>query len=78
MIFPTNPFTYSSTLPPTHLLVVNCWPTVNSDGSCDVNIDYELSNTALALQDVVITVPLPAGSGAPVIGSCDGEYAVDT
>lgn len=59
-------------------LTINCWPNVNSDGSCDVNIDYELQNTSLALQDVVITIPLPSGAGAPVIGSCDGEYGVDT
>jgi len=57
-------------------LTINCWPTVNSDGTVNVNIDYELINTNLELQNVVITIPLPAGGPAPIIGSCDGDYAV--
>lgn len=39
-------------------LTINCWPS-ESDGNCDVNIEYELENTKLELQDVVISIPLP-------------------
>ena len=41
------------------LLGVNCWPTPSNDGTCDVNIEYELENDKLALHDVVISIPLP-------------------
>ena len=39
--------------------VVNCWPTPSNDGTCDVNIEYELENEGLTLYDVVISIPLP-------------------
>jgi hypothetical protein len=39
--------------------VVNIWPTPSNDGTCEVNIEYELENTKLALHDVVISIPLP-------------------
>ena len=59
------------------MFVVNCWPSENGDGGCDVNIEYELENTKLELQDVVITIPLPMGI-TPSITECDGEYNHDS
>lgn len=38
---------------------VNCWPSENAEGGCDVNIEYELEHTRLELQDVCISIPLP-------------------
>lgn len=58
-------------------LTVNCWPNENSDGSVDVNIDYELQDKSLKLQDVVISIPLPAGAN-PVVASADGDYDIDS
>merc|ERR1712076_364933 len=29
------------------------------------------------LQDVVITVPIPHGNGAPVVAECDGDYTYE-
>ncbi len=39
--------------------VVNCWPSDNGQGGCDVNIEYELEQTHLELQDVVIAIQIP-------------------
>eukprot|EP00045_Choanoeca_perplexa_P014442 m.169987 g.169987 ORF g.169987 m.169987 type:complete len:511 (+) comp16678_c0_seq1:29-1561(+) len=58
-------------------LTVNCWPNENSDGSVDVNIDYELQDKSLKLEDVVMMIPLPAGSN-PVVASADGDYDIDS
>ncbi|XP_032833020.2 coatomer subunit delta [Petromyzon marinus] len=58
-------------------LTINCWPSESGSG-CDVNIEYELQEEALELTDVVITIPLPAGAGVPVVGELDGEYSHDT
>jgi hypothetical protein len=41
------------------VVLVNCWPTPTDDGSCDVNIEYELENDKLALYDLLISIPLP-------------------
>lgn len=38
---------------------VNCWPSENGQGGCDVNIEYELEHTHLELNDVTINIPLP-------------------
>lgn len=38
---------------------VNCWPSPSNDGTCEVNIEYELENETLSLYDVVISIPLP-------------------
>lgn len=38
---------------------VNCWPTPSNDGTCEVNIEYELENDKLTLYDTVISIPLP-------------------
>jgi hypothetical protein len=44
---------------PVDLGVVNCWPTTNDDGGCDVNIEYEAENENVQLHNLVITIPLP-------------------
>uniref|UniRef100_A0A8C7W0J7 Coatomer subunit delta n=1 Tax=Oncorhynchus mykiss TaxID=8022 RepID=A0A8C7W0J7_ONCMY len=58
-------------------LTINCWPSESATG-CDVNIEYELQEEALELNDVVISIPIPSGVGAPVIGDLDGEYRHDS
>ncbi|XP_023648204.1 coatomer subunit delta [Paramormyrops kingsleyae] len=58
-------------------LTINCWPSETGDG-CDVNIEYELQEDGFELNDVVITIPVPSGVGAPVIGDLDGEYRHDS
>jgi len=58
-------------------LSINCWPSDNGSGGCDVNIEYELENTELELQDVVMTIPVPHGVGAPNVAECDGDYTMD-
>ncbi|XP_076832014.1 archain 1b [Brachyhypopomus gauderio] len=57
-------------------LTINCWPS-ETGSVCDVNIEYELQEEALELSDVVITIPVPSGVGAPVVGDLDGEYRHD-
>jgi len=59
-------------------LAINCWPSDNGSGGCDVNIEYELENSTLELQDVVISIPIPHGVGAPNVAECDGDYTHDT
>lgn len=54
-------------------LLINCWPSEAGDGSCDVNIEYELAHTNLELADVNISIPLPIGC-SPTVGECDGTY----
>ncbi|KAI1893472.1 hypothetical protein AGOR_G00124080 [Albula goreensis] len=58
-------------------LTINCWPSEGATG-CDVNIEYELQEEGLELNDVVITIPVPSGVGAPVIGDLDGDYRHDS
>lgn len=58
-------------------LTINCWPSENAEGGCDVNIEYELEHTRLELHDVCITIPLPMGI-TPSIAECDGEYNHDS
>jgi len=58
-------------------LSINCWPSDNGQGGCDVNIEYELEQDQLELQDVVITIPIPHGSGTPVVAECDGDYTYE-
>jgi coatomer subunit delta len=57
--------------------LVNCWPSENGEGGCDVNIEFELENTKLELQDVTITIPLPMGV-TPSITECEGDYNHDS
>ncbi|KAG0147442.1 hypothetical protein CROQUDRAFT_42950 [Cronartium quercuum f. sp. fusiforme G11] len=56
---------------------INCWPTANDDGSCDVNIEYEAENEALELHNLVITLQLPSGV-APNVTQCDGDWKLKT
>uniref|UniRef100_A0A1B6C3S5 Coatomer subunit delta n=1 Tax=Clastoptera arizonana TaxID=38151 RepID=A0A1B6C3S5_9HEMI len=57
-------------------LSINCWPSENGQGGCDVNIEYELEHSHLELNDVDIYIPLPIGC-APKITECDGDYKHD-
>jgi len=59
-------------------LNINCWPSDNGQGGCDVNIEFELEDQNLELSDVVISINIPHGAGAPNIAECDGEYQHDS
>jgi hypothetical protein len=37
---------------------INWWPSKNGESGCNIDIEYELENTKLELQDVVIVIPL--------------------
>lgn len=52
---------------------INCWPSENGEGGCDVNIEYELEQFNLELNDVQINIPLPIGCN-PIVSECDGQY----
>lgn len=52
---------------------INCWPSENGEGGCDVNIEYELEQANLELNDVQINIPLPMGCN-PIVNECDGQY----
>ncbi|XP_011703527.1 PREDICTED: coatomer subunit delta [Wasmannia auropunctata] len=52
---------------------INCWPSENGEGGCDVNIEYELEQADLELNDVQINIPLPIGCN-PIVSECDGQY----
>ncbi|GAA5827652.1 hypothetical protein JCM11251_001771 [Rhodosporidiobolus azoricus] len=58
-------------------LTINCWPSADA-GTLTVNLEYELTNPALSLHNVVISIPLPPGS-EPVISDppAHGSYAVN-
>ncbi|GLH15562.1 hypothetical protein R5R35_013698 [Gryllus longicercus] len=58
-------------------LSINCWPSENGQGGCDVNIEYELEHEDMELNDVCITIPLPMGT-TPIVNECDGEYNHDS
>jgi len=55
-----------------------CWPNATRSGTCDVNVEYDLQFPDLELFDVSITIPVPSGCGAPVVGNCDGAYKYDS
>ncbi|KAF9427844.1 Coatomer subunit delta [Podila epigama] len=57
-------------------LSINCWPSPAGDGSCDVNIEYQLENEEMTFNNVNIIIPLPHGF-SPTVGEVDGEYLVD-
>ncbi|KAI0249520.1 hypothetical protein BJV78DRAFT_1276138 [Lactifluus subvellereus] len=57
-------------------LSINCWPTPSNDGTCDVNIEYELENENVSLYDLVISIPLPTGS-YPTVASHSGEWQLN-
>ncbi|XP_016948818.1 coatomer subunit delta isoform X2 [Drosophila biarmipes] len=54
-------------------LTINCWPSDNGEGGCDVNIEYELEAQQLELQDVSFTIPLPMNV-QPTVAEYDGTY----
>ena len=60
MVYRGGAFNTSTNILPRFLLV-NCWPSENGQGGCDVNIEYELEQSVehLELEDVVITIPIP-------------------
>jgi hypothetical protein len=37
---------------------INCWPNLNKDGTCNVNVEYDLVATDLKLTDVEISIPV--------------------
>lgn len=53
-------------------LAVNCWPSVSGNTTV-VNIEYEASEM-FDLQNVVISIPLPALREAPSVKQIDGEW----
>ncbi|XP_052747927.1 coatomer subunit delta [Galleria mellonella] len=55
-------------------LSVNCWPSEGANGSCDVNIEYELEQDHLTLTDVNINIPLPSGNTQVVVHQWEGSY----
>ncbi|XP_005185086.1 coatomer subunit delta [Musca domestica] len=57
-------------------LTINCWPSENGEGGCDVNIEYELEAQHLELQDVSIVIPLPMNV-QPQVAEYDGTYNYD-
>ncbi|CAK9803782.1 Coatomer subunit delta [Anthophora quadrimaculata] len=54
---------------------INCWPSDNGEGGCDVNIEYELEQVNLELNDVQINIPFPMGCN-PIVNECDGQYEI--
>ncbi|XP_043259367.1 coatomer subunit delta [Colletes gigas] len=52
---------------------INCWPSENGEGGCDVNIEYELEQLNLELNDIQINIPLPMGC-TPIVSEFDGQY----
>ncbi|KAJ2783323.1 coatomer subunit delta [Coemansia javaensis] len=57
-------------------LTINCWPSPTGSGSVDVNIEYELTNTKLVLDGVVVAIPIPPGA-QPTVSDVDGAYTVN-
>ncbi|EST05983.1 Clathrin adaptor, mu subunit, C-terminal [Kalmanozyma brasiliensis GHG001] len=58
-------------------LSINCWPSPNGEGGCDVSIEYELENETLGeLRSVIIAIPLPEGS-VPSVECPEGSWAVN-
>ncbi|GAB2211517.1 hypothetical protein Droror1_Dr00024832 [Drosera rotundifolia] len=57
-------------------LTINCWPSVSGNDTY-VNIEYEASSV-FDLQNVVISVPLPALREVPNVRQIDGEWRYDS
>ncbi|XP_077210003.1 coatomer subunit delta-like isoform X2 [Tasmannia lanceolata] len=57
-------------------LTINCWPSVSGNETY-VNIEYE-SSGMFDLQNVVISVPLPALRDPPNVQQIDGEWRYDS
>lgn len=58
-------------------LSINCWPSDNGSGGCDVNIEYELEHEEKELNGVTVTIPLPPHC-SPNVTECDGDYNYDS
>ncbi|XP_054717160.1 coatomer subunit delta-like [Uloborus diversus] len=56
-------------------LLINCWPSENGSGGCDVNIEYELQMDKIELSDVEIQIPV---QGNPIVSECEGMYEHDS
>ncbi|XP_057470292.1 coatomer subunit delta-like [Actinidia eriantha] len=57
-------------------LTINCWPSVSGNETY-VSIEYEASSM-FDLQNVVVSVPLPALREAPSVRQVDGEWRYDS
>ncbi|KAJ9559274.1 hypothetical protein OSB04_013888 [Centaurea solstitialis] len=57
-------------------LTINCWPSVSGNETY-VSIEYEASSM-FDLQNVVVSVPLPALREAPNVKQIDGEWRYDS
>ncbi|KAL1920710.1 uncharacterized protein VTP21DRAFT_1087 [Calcarisporiella thermophila] len=57
-------------------LSINCWPSSSGDGTCNVNIEYELEADHMELTDVIISIPIPPGV-SPTVSNVDGNYEVN-
>ncbi|KAH9324377.1 hypothetical protein KI387_004555, partial [Taxus chinensis] len=57
-------------------LSINCWPSI-SGGETYVNIEYEASKM-FDLQNVVISIPLPALRDPPTVNQVDGDWRFDS
>lgn len=57
-------------------LSINCWPSI-SGGETFVNIEYEASKM-FELQNVVISIPLPALRDPPTVNQVDGDWRYDS
>lgn len=58
-------------------LSINCWPSPNGQGGCEVNIEYELENDQIdELRNVVIAIPLP-DDAYPSVECPDGSWSVN-
>lgn len=55
-----------------YFVAVNCWPSVSGNETY-VNLEYEASQM-FELQNVVISIPLPALREAPRVQQIDGEW----
>ncbi|KAL1204044.1 Coatomer subunit delta [Cardamine amara subsp. amara] len=57
-------------------LTINCWPSVSGNETY-VSIEYEASSM-FDLNNVIISVPLPALRDAPSVRQCDGDWRYDS
>ncbi|KAI9178765.1 coatomer subunit delta [Blastocladiella emersonii ATCC 22665] len=58
-------------------LAVNCWPNPAADGTCEVNIEYELLASHMRLSNVVLAIPIPASPTPPAVAHADGDTLFD-
>ncbi|KAJ1302410.1 hypothetical protein OPQ81_002728 [Rhizoctonia solani] len=57
-------------------LSITVWPSPVGDGTCEVNMEWELQNTDLELHDLVISIPLPSGA-YPTVSSHTGSWSIN-